>query len=273
MATTTESTVGRPWSADIDFLRCPSCQSSLHEVEEGLACEGCGTSYPVRDGLLIIKEQPTADNKIAADFYNSKLWPKFRFWERFFWACIGGEKRSRQQVLKHLPTEPGLKLLDIAIGDGVYTSWLPGSWSITGLDVSTAQLAACQKRNGDRDLRLILGEAEIAAVPRPSIRRRPLDRRFQPFQRPREGSPRNGPCRQTRRDGRRFRRAARTSPTGCRPPHRLPRNRPLGRLQTHEPRRRLHRPGRTSPRYRHRRDRPQRPGEQPYEVIWAKGAM
>ena len=63
-------------------------------------------------------------------------------------------------VLRHLPKSPGLRLLDVAIGDGVYTSWLPEDWSIVGLDVSTAQLAACQRRNAGRDLRLVLGEAE-----------------------------------------------------------------------------------------------------------------
>ena len=158
--TTMTRTVERPWSADLGLLRCPNCQGSLRESEGGLACEGCAASYPVRDDLLIVKDEPTADNKIAADFYNSRLWPKFRFWERFFWVVNGGERKSREIILKHLPKDPGLRLLDIAIGDGVYTSWLPQDWSIVGLDVSTSQLAACKARNGGRDLRLILGEAE-----------------------------------------------------------------------------------------------------------------
>jgi ubiquinone/menaquinone biosynthesis C-methylase UbiE len=63
-------------------------------------------------------------------------------------------------VLRRLPKDPGLSLLDVAIGDGVYTSWLPEDWSIIGVDVSTCQLAACRRRNSSRDLRLVLGEAE-----------------------------------------------------------------------------------------------------------------
>lgn len=51
-------------------------------------------------------------------------------------------------------------MLDVAIGDGVYTSWLPSDWSIVGVDISTVQLALCQRRNAGRDLRLILGQAE-----------------------------------------------------------------------------------------------------------------
>jgi ubiquinone/menaquinone biosynthesis C-methylase UbiE len=129
-----------------------------------LACSRCHATYPVRDGVLVVRDEPADDNKIARDFYNSPLWPKFRFWEKFFWACNGGEPKCRDVILRHLPRElPGIRLLDIAIGDGVYTSWLPESWSIVGVDVSTAQLAACRQRNAGRDLRLVLGEAELLA--------------------------------------------------------------------------------------------------------------
>ncbi|MGE3822526.1 MAG: class I SAM-dependent methyltransferase [Isosphaeraceae bacterium] len=123
-------------------------------------CPACGLIYPVRSGVLIVKDSLSADNQIAADFYNGPLWPKFRFWEKLFWMFNGGERRARDVILRHLPEAPGLRLLDVAIGDGVYTSWLPESWSILGVDVSTTQLAACQKRNFERDLRLVLAEAE-----------------------------------------------------------------------------------------------------------------
>ncbi len=106
------------------------------------------------------RDTATDDNKTAADFYNSSLWPKVRFWERLFWAVNGGERRARDVVLRHLPQSPGLRLLDVAIGDGVYTSWLPEDWSIVGIDVSAAQLAACRRNNAGRDLQLVLGEAE-----------------------------------------------------------------------------------------------------------------
>jgi ubiquinone/menaquinone biosynthesis C-methylase UbiE len=110
--------------------------------------------------VLIVRDTPADDNRIAADFYNGKLWPKVRFWERLFWVLNGGERRARDVVLRHLPKSPGLRLLDVAVGDGVYTSWLPEDWSIVGIDISTTQLAACQRRNFGRDLRLVLGEAE-----------------------------------------------------------------------------------------------------------------
>ena len=101
-----------------------------------------------------------ATTRSAADFYHSQLWPTVRFWERAFWILNGGERRARDVVLRRLPKSRGLRLLDVAIGDGVYTSWLRQEWSIVGVDISTTLLAACRRRNCGRSLRLVLSEAE-----------------------------------------------------------------------------------------------------------------
>jgi ubiquinone/menaquinone biosynthesis C-methylase UbiE len=166
MATADRSTTD--WASDPDLWRCTSCGGPLHPSPEapGLACDSCGRSYPIRDGILVTKAEVSDNNRVASDFYNSELWPKFRFWEWFTFICNGGEKRSRDKVLRHLPRQRGLRLLDVAIGDGVYLDWLPKDWSVVGIDVSTSQLAACQKREGarGRDLKLILGEAEDLPV-------------------------------------------------------------------------------------------------------------
>lgn len=160
MATTTEGQ-SRRWTAEPDLLRCVHCHGTLAESEDGFSCAACGAGFPVRDGVLVVNDRATDDNKIAQDFYNSPLWPKFRFWEKFFWFCNGGERKSRDVILRHLPRGGAIRLLDVAIGDGVYTGWLPDEWSIVGVDVSTAQLEACGRRNAPRkDLRLVLGEAE-----------------------------------------------------------------------------------------------------------------
>ena len=92
MATSTDALLGI-WTTDPGLFRCPTCHGELFAEDAALACTGCSQRYPLRDGLLFVKEEPTADNKIARDFYNSTLWPKFRFWERFFWFCNGGENR------------------------------------------------------------------------------------------------------------------------------------------------------------------------------------
>ena len=158
------STNPADWEADLERLRCVACESGLapDAAGTGLACARCGRAFPVRDGVLVVKDEPEADNRIARDFYNSPLWPKFRFWEKFFWVCNGGERRSRNVILRHLPSAENLAMLDVGVGDGVYLPWLPPSWSVTGIDVSTAQLAGCRARNGStgRALKLLLGEAE-----------------------------------------------------------------------------------------------------------------
>ena len=153
-------TSASPWAADLASLRCPSCTGSLDESPPALTCTACGASYPLRDGILVIKEQTDDNNRVAQEFYDSPLWPKFRFWEKFTWFCNGGERRARNQVLRHLPQQPGLRLLDVAVGDGVYLPWMPDDWRIMGVDISWSQLQGCRTRAGDRPLRLIQGEAE-----------------------------------------------------------------------------------------------------------------
>lgn len=160
MATTTAGPTS-PWTENPGPLRCVRCKGPVHAMSgDGLTCAACETHYPLRDGVLVVRDEPADDNRIARDFYNSALWPKFRFWERVFWVCNGGEKRSREVILKHLPKTAGLSLLDVAIGDGAYSGWLPADWSIVGVDVSAGQLGNCLRRNPDRGLRLLLGEAE-----------------------------------------------------------------------------------------------------------------
>jgi ubiquinone/menaquinone biosynthesis C-methylase UbiE len=123
-------------------------------------CSECGRRYPIVDGLLVVKDDQAGNNLVVRDFYESPLWPRFRFWEWFTFVCNGGERRSRDKVLRHLPTDPNLRLLDVAIGDGVYLDWLPKTWRIAGVDISPTQLAACRRRAGDRELPLALAEAE-----------------------------------------------------------------------------------------------------------------
>jgi ubiquinone/menaquinone biosynthesis C-methylase UbiE len=123
-------------------------------------CPGCGATYRVDDNILILKDETSANNLVAREFYDSPLWPKFRFWEKFTWFCNGGERRARNQVLKHLPQQGSLDLLDVAIGDGVYLDWLPRDWRIAGVDISWSQLEACRLRAAGRKVWLAQCEAE-----------------------------------------------------------------------------------------------------------------
>ncbi len=101
---TPSSTSASDWPSDPRPLRCVACHGALGAGESpgaaSLVCNGCGRVYPIRDGVLVVKDELAADNRIAADFYNSPLWPKFRFWEWFFFVTHGGERRARNVILE-----------------------------------------------------------------------------------------------------------------------------------------------------------------------------
>jgi ubiquinone/menaquinone biosynthesis C-methylase UbiE len=150
------------WRVDAELWRCVACHGALVETDLGAGCPACGRAFPIRDGILIVQDEVAANNRIARDFYDSPDWPKFRFWEWLTFLCNGGERRSRNKILRHLPRQENLKLLDVAVGDGVYLDWLPHDWSVVGIDISPVQLAACRDRLGakGREIPLVLGEAE-----------------------------------------------------------------------------------------------------------------
>jgi ubiquinone/menaquinone biosynthesis C-methylase UbiE len=152
------------WFGGWDIWRCPDCRGVLAPSPSAPAmeCAECGAGCRIDDGILIVKDKTADNNGVAQDFYDSPLWPKFRFWEKFTWFCNGGERRARNAVLRHLPDRPRLDLLDVAIGDGVYLDWLPKDWRIAGVDISRSQLDACRRRAeaAGRDVRLAQCEAE-----------------------------------------------------------------------------------------------------------------
>ena len=105
------------------------------------------------------------NNAIAAEYYNSKLWPKFRFWESVAYLPCGGERKARNEVLRHLPNLSGTKLLDVAIGDGRNMPLIPRDCHVFGVDISRVLLEKCQRDYADRDIHLIVGEAESLPFP------------------------------------------------------------------------------------------------------------
>jgi ubiquinone/menaquinone biosynthesis C-methylase UbiE len=157
-----EQTTTAHWAEDWDIWRCLKCQSALHydASASALLCSGCAARLGIENDIAIVKDQTSANNAVAQQFYDSPLWPKFRFWEYLTWACNFGERRARNKVLRHLPSTSQLDLLDVAVGDGVYLEWLPKDWRIVGIDISRSQLDACRRRAVGRRVWLAQGEAE-----------------------------------------------------------------------------------------------------------------
>jgi len=149
------------WAGEAPLMRCVDCGGAMQPSDgDALDCSNCGRKYPVRDGVLQMMGDLQGNNKVAADFYDGPLWPKFRFWEHFTFFVNGGRKRCRRQVLKHLPDLSGTRLLEVAIGDGSNLPFIPDDCQVYGVDISTVQLADCRRKFPGRDVRPILGEAE-----------------------------------------------------------------------------------------------------------------
>jgi SAM-dependent methyltransferase len=120
----------------------------------------CGRDYPVRDGLLIAQGELSGKNRIAAAFYNSERWPRFRPWEQLFLKTLGGLPGARMQILRHLRHLRRGKLLEVGIGDGENVALLPTSLDIAGIDIAERPLSACRDRYPNRGLFLALAEGE-----------------------------------------------------------------------------------------------------------------
>ena len=124
-----------------------------------LSCTAAARPIPVRDGILVIKEQTDDNNRVAQEFYDSPLWPRFRFWEKFTWFCNGGERRARNQVLS---TCPDSRASSCSTWRWATASICPGcrttgrSWAST----SPGRSSGCRSRASGPPVRLIQGEAE-----------------------------------------------------------------------------------------------------------------
>ena len=55
------------WTSDPGPLRCPRCHGGLRRIDAGFECDadGCRASLPIRDGVLVVREILTEDNKIG----------------------------------------------------------------------------------------------------------------------------------------------------------------------------------------------------------------
>jgi SAM-dependent methyltransferase len=123
-------------------------------------CYRCGRDYPSAGGLLVAQGELQGKNRIAADFYNSDRWQRFRFWEQLFLKTFGGLPGARMQILRHLRPLSAGHLLEVGIGDGENVALLPAGWRVSGVDVSWRPLEVCRDRHAGRDVFLALAEGE-----------------------------------------------------------------------------------------------------------------
>src|SRR5688572_5579385 len=81
------------WQSAVTLLRCVDCNGPLqYNSPQDLSCAACLRSFPIERDVLHLSTQYQGNNAIATEYYNSSLWPKFRFWEWVAYLPRGGER-------------------------------------------------------------------------------------------------------------------------------------------------------------------------------------
>jgi ubiquinone/menaquinone biosynthesis C-methylase UbiE len=162
-----ESASGSKWQSAASLLWCIKCQGELqYQSPTSLSCATCSHSFPIENGILHLNTEFKGNNAIAAEYYNGTLWPKFRFWEYVsLYLPRGGERKARNEVLRHLPNLSGTRILDVAMGDGRNMPLLPRDCQVFGVDISHVLLEKTQRDFPEWDTHLIVGEAESLPFP------------------------------------------------------------------------------------------------------------
>lgn len=166
MITVKERTIESKWETAVSHLRCNECNTGLRfDSAKSLQCNSCSRSFPIENGVVHFSTQFEGNNAIAADYYNGSLWPKFRIWEWVAHQFSGGEHKARNEVLGHFPNLSGTMLLDVAMGDGRNLPLIPQDCQVYGVDISRVLLEKSLRDYPDRDLHLMVAEAEALPFP------------------------------------------------------------------------------------------------------------
>jgi SAM-dependent methyltransferase len=155
------ATARRETAATVNDLAC--CISCGKLLEGETLCPDCGRAYPLRDGILEAIGTLSGRNRIAASFYDGPGWIKFRPWEQGFLIVLGGVRRTRMEILRHVVErvhEPRALALEVGIGNGENLAFLPAGWTVQGVDVARTQLDDCIRRHPAMTGRLARAEAE-----------------------------------------------------------------------------------------------------------------
>jgi ubiquinone/menaquinone biosynthesis C-methylase UbiE len=159
-----------------DILACPSCHGTLEispDVWESsllasgaLTCPACNKSYPIESGIpqFVKLDELEGQNQKFAHFYD---------WFSIFYApgarltynLFG--KKGRRRILEHLEPLSG-RLLETSIGTGPNLPYFvdhPGVTEIHGLDISSGQLAQCQRYAKKRGWQVELTHANAEELP------------------------------------------------------------------------------------------------------------
>jgi len=149
-----------------DILRCPETLKPLKN--NGDCYESGQKAYDVKNNVLsvVYPSELSSDDSRYNKLYNIFA-PLYDLNERVMGKLLVGVDmvKGRKQILSFLGLKPGMKLLEVSPGPGVFQKFLRNDIGETGelvaLDLSLGMLCQCQKKNKNLNVQLIHGNAQF----------------------------------------------------------------------------------------------------------------
>lgn len=148
-----------------DILRCPETNEALIIVGNSYASNG--KVYKIENEILsiVFPDQLAGNDAKYNKFYNI-LAPLYDLNERVMGRLLVGVDmvKGRKQIVSLLGLKPGMRILEVSPGPGVFQKYLRNDigekGELVALDLSVGMLRQCQKRNKKLNVQLIHGNAQ-----------------------------------------------------------------------------------------------------------------
>jgi ubiquinone/menaquinone biosynthesis C-methylase UbiE len=149
-----------------DILRCPETLKPLKN--NGISYVSERNVYDVKNNVLSIVYPPelSGDDAKYNKLYNIFA-PLYDLNERVMGKLLVGVDivKGRKQIVSYLGLKPGMKVLEVSPGPGVFQKYLRNDIGETGelvaIDLSLGMLRQCQKQNKKFNVQLIHGNAQF----------------------------------------------------------------------------------------------------------------
>jgi len=145
------------------LLACPSCAGSLDET---LRCAGCGTAWPVADGIARLRLDADARTETVRQFYNAAPFPGYPPNDSLSWLRARAGRSAFARLLDD--SIPGdARIVEIGCGTGQTSLYLArADRQVVALDLSREALklgAAAAGRYGISEIGFV--EADLTHLP------------------------------------------------------------------------------------------------------------
>jgi SAM-dependent methyltransferase len=145
------------------LLACPACGGNLGE---GLACIGCGRSWPAPDGIAQLRLPAEGQTEVVRQFYNEAPFPNYPPNDSLAWLRTRAERSAFARLLD--ASIPGdARIVEIGCGTGQMSLYLARADRIVvGCDLSRGALslgASAARRWGVDKVRFV--ECDLANLP------------------------------------------------------------------------------------------------------------